>query len=190
MPISIQPTVMKFKNEDGVYQSAGGLKGDPGEAPSFSIGAVITGEPGSDADVTMTGTPEEPILNFTIPRGDSGNAVIDDTAGDGDTDKVWSADKSEKAQKVSVLTPVGNVHVLQPCPVTYSFGEKATLTVTVTADTQYHFMFSCPEGAATALTMNGITGRAGNAIEEGKTYEVDVWAGIAMVREIEVTPVS
>ena len=95
------------------------------------------------------------------------------------------------AAEVSVVTPAsGSTFTLQPCPVTYNFGEKAELTVTVTATSQYHFAFSCPSGAATVLTMNGITGTAGDTLAAGKTYEVDVWAGIAFITEIEITAVS
>lgn len=90
--------------------------------------------------------------------------------------------------QVSILTPTGDTHTLQPCPVTYNFGEKAELTVTAAANSQYHFMFSSPSGQACDLTMNGITGTAGDTVEAGKTYEVDIWAGIAMIRKIEVTP--
>ena len=90
---------------------------------------------------------------------------------------------------VTVLTPSGNTHTLEPCPVTYSFGEKSELTVTVTASSEYHFMFSCPASTPTVLTMTGITGRAGDTLAAGKTYEVDIWAGIALVKEIEVTAV-
>lgn len=90
---------------------------------------------------------------------------------------------------VTVLTPAGDTHTLKPCPVTYSFGEKTELSVTVTADTQYHFMFSCPSSAATVLTMTGITGSSGDTLTAGKTYEVDIWAGIALIKEIEVTAV-
>ena len=91
--------------------------------------------------------------------------------------------------EVVVITPAsGTTFTLQPCPVTYSFGEMAELTVTVTANTQYHFMFSCPSSAATVLTIVGNTGTAGDTtLEAGATYEVDVWAGIALFRKIEVT---
>lgn len=91
--------------------------------------------------------------------------------------------------EVTVLTPTGDTHTLKPCPVTYSFGEKTELNVTVTAGTQYHFMFACPSSAATVLTMTGITGRSGDTLAAGKTYEVDIWAGVALVKEIEVTSV-
>lgn len=91
--------------------------------------------------------------------------------------------------EVSVITPsTGSTFTLQPCPVTYSFGEKAELTLTITTASQYHFMFICPSSAATVLTLNGITGKAGDTtLEAGKIYEVDVWAGIAYFKAIEVT---
>lgn len=89
-----------------------------------------------------------------------------------------------------ITPPSGNSFTLLPYPFSYSFGEMATLTVTVTATSQYHFRFSCPSGAATVLTMTGITGtdtKNSDTVEAGKTYEVDIWAGIALVKEIEVT---
>ena len=49
---------------------------------------------------------------------------------------------------------------------------------------------SPPSGAATVLTLTGITGKTGDTtLEAGKTYEVDVWAGIAYFKAIEVTAV-
>lgn len=95
-------------------------------------------------------------------------------------------DGSDATAQVSILSPTGNTHTLLPFPVTYSFGEKSTLTVTVTATTQYHFAFSCPTGSATVLDVLGITGMAGDTLEAGKTYEVDVWNGIALIKEMEV----
>ena len=43
-----------------------------GVTPDITIGTVTTGAPGTDASATMTGTAENPILNLTIPRGDTG----------------------------------------------------------------------------------------------------------------------
>ena len=45
------------------------LKGDTGETPDINIGTVTTAEPGTPAAATMTGTPEDPVLNLTIPKG-------------------------------------------------------------------------------------------------------------------------
>ena len=86
----------------------------------------------------------------------------------------------------SILSPAGNTHTLLPCPFTYAFGEKSELTVTVTATTEYYFSFSSPAGTACDLTINGITGTAGDEVEAGKYYEVSVWNGIAMIHNVEV----
>lgn len=55
-----------------------GRQGEPGPigpTPDISIGTVTTGAAGSQADATMTGTPERPVLNLTIPRGDPGEVT-------------------------------------------------------------------------------------------------------------------
>jgi hypothetical protein len=39
---------------------------------SLSVGTVTTGSAGSSASVTQSGTAAAPVLNFTIPRGDTG----------------------------------------------------------------------------------------------------------------------
>lgn len=49
-----------------------GPKGDTGNTPNIRVGIVTTGNPGTDASVNITGTEEEPVLNFTIPRGNTG----------------------------------------------------------------------------------------------------------------------
>ena len=55
-----------------------GPQGEPGAdgiTPNFQIGTVETLEPGEPATVTRTGTDENPILNFGIPKGDSGEVT-------------------------------------------------------------------------------------------------------------------
>ena len=64
------------------------------KAPSLTIGTVTTVSASTGASASIGGTVDEPTLNLSIPRGVAGNESIDDTAGEGDTDKVWSADKS------------------------------------------------------------------------------------------------
>ena len=41
----------------------------PGPAATITIGTVTTGAPGTAAQVTNSGTPQNAILNFTIPQG-------------------------------------------------------------------------------------------------------------------------
>lgn len=51
-----------------------GPKGDPGAAATVTVGTVTTGEPGTDAIITNSGTENAAVLNFTIPRGATGAA--------------------------------------------------------------------------------------------------------------------
>ena len=48
-----------------------------GATPDISIGIVTTGEPGTPAAASMTGTPEAPVLNLTIPKGARGVGIDD-----------------------------------------------------------------------------------------------------------------
>ena len=57
-------------------QGPPGEKGDtgaPGTAATIQVGSVTTGEPGTSASVTNTGTENEAVLVFTIPRGEKGD---------------------------------------------------------------------------------------------------------------------
>ena len=105
--------------------------------------------------------------------------------------KIAAALESGAAAAVTVIEPEATELELEPCPKTYKWGEVAELSVTVTADSQYHFMFTCPSDAATVLTITGETVRCGDTLETGKTYEVDIWAGITRICEVDgeaVTP--
>ena len=48
------------------------VKGDTGLTPDISVGSTTTLAPGTNAYVEILGTPEAPIINFYIPRGDNG----------------------------------------------------------------------------------------------------------------------
>ena len=62
--------------------------------PHLTVGTVQGADPTADPEITLTGPDSAPVMNFKIPRGASGANDIDDTAGVGDTDLVWSADKT------------------------------------------------------------------------------------------------
>lgn len=51
---------------------ANGLKGDPGEAATIQIGTVTASDPGSNPQVTNSGTDQNAVLNFVLPRGQQG----------------------------------------------------------------------------------------------------------------------
>lgn len=58
------------------------IQGSQGNSATIQVGTVITGEPGTNAIVTNSGTESEAVFNFTIPRGrdgvggDGGEVVI------------------------------------------------------------------------------------------------------------------
>lgn len=92
------PSVLRIKNPDGTWYEVTALKGDTGITPNLQVGTVTTGNPGTSAEVTITGTPEEPVLNFKIPKGEpgtggGGGANIDDTTPS--TSTTYSSSKIE-----------------------------------------------------------------------------------------------
>lgn len=91
--------------------------------PTTEIGATITGEPGTEALVTNSGTNRDAILNFTIPRGDKG-------------------EKGNTGDAAGFDTPTASVETLSP-------GSDATVSVTASGlDTakQFDFQFGIPRG--------------------------------------------
>lgn len=54
-------------------QGPAGADGKDGAAATITVGAVTTGEPGTSATVTNSGTSSAAVFNFTIPRGAKGD---------------------------------------------------------------------------------------------------------------------
>lgn len=48
--------------------------GPPGEDASLTLGSVSTGAAGTDVIITNSGTTQDAVFNFTIPRGDKGES--------------------------------------------------------------------------------------------------------------------
>ena len=65
----------------GIPKGDTGATGATGATPDITIGTVTTGEPGTDAAATMTGTPKAPVLNLTIPRGLPGEGAVSSVDG-------------------------------------------------------------------------------------------------------------
>ena len=66
-----------LNGKDGVN----GQNGQDGTTPNIQIGTVETLEPNEQATVTRTGTDEEPVFNFGIPKGQQGEKGLDGTNG-------------------------------------------------------------------------------------------------------------
>lgn len=57
-------------------QGETGATGATGATPNIQIGTVETGNPGTDAEASMSGTPENPLLNLKIPRGEDSSGSV------------------------------------------------------------------------------------------------------------------
>lgn len=55
-----------------------------GESASVEVGSVTTGDPGTTVAVTNSGTPQNVVLNFVIPKGQDGYMFINVDGGDAD----------------------------------------------------------------------------------------------------------
>lgn len=105
-----------------------GPQGAPGQAATVQVGQVTTGEPGSNATVTNSGTENAAVLDFSIPRGATG------------------------AQGETGATPnitVGEVSTLEP-------GQQATASMTGTAENPV-LNLGIPKGETGAPGQGGLT---------------------------------
>ena len=77
-----------------------GQQGEPGAAATVTVGTVTTGEPGTDAIVTNSGTESAAVLDFTIPRGETG------AVGAAGADGVSPTVSTSKSGNVTTITIV------------------------------------------------------------------------------------
>ena len=105
-----------------------GPQGAPGQAATVQVGQVTTGEPGSNATVTNSGTSNAAVLDFSIPRGAPG------AKGDiGATPNIT----------------VGEVTTLEP-------GQQATASMSGTAENPV-LNLGIPKGETGAAGQGGLT---------------------------------
>lgn len=154
-----------------------GPKGDTGATPNIQIGTVQTLEPGQQATASMTGTPENPVLNLGIPKGEKGDPGED-------------AESGSSATPRQEMSPSDTTVTLEPNKL-YVFPEMASLTVTLgtPSDTnvanEYHFFFT--SGAtATTLTLNDVLSDA-YSIEANMKYEVSILEGVAYIKGVSMS---
>jgi len=87
------------------------LKGETGDTPDISIGTVTTVEPGEPAAASMSGTPEAPVLNLSIPKGLVGatpNITVGTvTTGEPGTPVVVTITGTPEAPVLNVTIPQG-----------------------------------------------------------------------------------
>ena len=77
-----------------------GQQGEPGAAATVTVGTVTTGEPGTNVIVTNSGTESAAVLNFTIPKGETG------ATGPAGADGVSPTVSTSKSGNVTTITIV------------------------------------------------------------------------------------
>ncbi len=93
---------------------AAGAPGKDGVTPNIQIGIVTTLDAGSDATASMTGTPENPLLNLGIPKGADGTAsewaVVGDVVVESEDVLYYTFDLTGKTEVIClvVLTPLAD----------------------------------------------------------------------------------
>lgn len=154
-----------------------GPTGPTGATPNIQIGQVTTLEPGQDATASMTGTPENPLLNLGIPQGDKGDPGEDAESGS-------SATPRQEMQNTDTEVTI------EPNKL-YIFPEMESLTVTLgtpsnaNVENEYHFFFT--SGAtATTLTLNDVLSDA-YSIEVNMKYEVSILEGVAYIKGVSTS---
>jgi hypothetical protein len=78
VPVQGTPTTLSVRNNFSVIKSeisalqSGGSQGPAGPPATMTVGSTTTGSPGTNANVSMTGTAPNYTLFFTIPQGANG----------------------------------------------------------------------------------------------------------------------
>ncbi len=92
---------IEMENKNVRFCCVQGPKGDPGPT-TITVGMTKTGDAGTNASVTNSGTTKDVILDFLIPRGEDGEKIAIGTT--------YTLDANARAKVVDKL--VGNVHTI------------------------------------------------------------------------------
>lgn len=141
------PLVVEIAAGYGVPNGGGG-----GGTVTVNVGSTTTGAPGSNAQVTNTGTSQAVVLAFTIPRGDTGA-----TGPQGPTGATGAQGPAGTAATVNVGTTT-----------TGAPGSNATVTNSGTSSAAV-FEFTVPRGDTGATGPQGATGATGPQGPQGAT---------------------
>jgi hypothetical protein len=145
---------------------ATGPTGPAGAAASVAIGTTTTGAPGGNAAVTNSGTAQAPVLNFTIPRGNTGATGATGPAGaKGDKGDTGSAGATGAQGSAGTIT-IGTVTTGAP-------GGNAAVTNSGTASAAI-LNFTIPRGATGPQGPAGAPGSGGSGANPFTDFATDI----------------
>lgn len=132
-----------------------GPAGADGAAATISVGTVTTGEPGTSASVTNSGTSSAAVFNFTIPRGDTGPQGEPGPGAIAFTVLLPVASWSDNQQTVTDerFLADGYSYIVSALPDNYlAYGSSMVWADDVTQDGE--IVFNCSETPTAELTAN------------------------------------
>ena len=135
---------------------ASGPQGDPGQAATIQVGKITTGEPGSEAQVTNSGSESAAVFDFVIPRGEPGAAGPQGEQGPAGVDGIQGP-QGDPGQAATIQ--VGKVTTGEP-------GSEAQVTNSGSESTAV-FDFAIPRGEPGAAGPQGERGEQGPAGADG-----------------------
>lgn len=131
------------------------MDGENAAAATVTVGSTTTGQPGSNASVTNSGTSSDAVLDFVIPRGNPGPAAYVWTTDDDYTTPNYTFDIAD-LDGVSGETPkVGDIIFQNVNHRTFLFKINTVDTTTVLTD--YFCEITGATGAAGADGSDGVT---------------------------------
>lgn len=129
------------------------VQGTPGAAATVTVGSTTTGAAGSSASVTNSGTTAAAVLQFTIPRGDTGAT--------GSTGATGPAGPTGPTGATGATGPTGSAAtVAAGTTTTGAAGSSASVTNSGTSSAAV-FNFTIPRGDTGATGATGPTGATG-----------------------------
>lgn len=180
-----------------------GERGDVGKTPDIKVN-VTTGEPGTYAAVVQEGTSEYPILNFTIPRGNSGIDGRDGEKGDTGSSGVYIGSDEPTDPDVNVwIDPEGDPSFKSVCSVNgvkaddsgnvqLSANNVGALPNDGTAEDSRKLGGKLPEYYGCHFNwldnsdMTNAVNQRGASSYTGQLYGIDRWRGRAVAQTVSV----
>ena len=159
---------------------AQGLQGNPGQAATIQVGKVTTGEPGSEVQVTNSGSESAAVFDFVIPRGEPGAAGPQGERGEqGPAGQGIPAGGSAGQIPSKVDGSDYNLHWITPPGVyieSYVGNDESERTINLKVTPKCVFVF----GENTALTMNDMTTPSINLCYSGAAAQGKGSLGISL----------
>jgi lysophospholipase L1-like esterase len=120
-----------------------GNTGNTGSAATVTVGTVTTGEPGTDASVTNSGTTSAAVLNFVIPRGATGEV----------SEEELTAVETELKEAIDELTEFTKAEI------EHSYTSDITATAGIGFNANTHIMdVNISSGTTYTIRMNDSVG--------------------------------